>query len=693
MNISLKFTLFCLALVLVSCVALLYLVNYETQSSLREEIKVKLERESNFAMENIDRFIYERLNDISTFAKDGVISKGTFGKNAATPNQINDRLTLFSKSNPLYLNLSYFDTSRIRITDTDTNAYVLIGQRHLPDKYWTRIPKEEVVLDISFSEESKNAPVIHFASKVHNQNGDYVGVVVSQVLVSKLNELFKSILEDESQKNRKLGVALLDSTGNILYSNELKNNTLQEKYPELQVLNTYIKKQIKQQRWLPNYFESKDKVFFYIKENGYEAYRGQEWTLIMSLPKSVAYKDAEELRGRLVFLSIPIVLVAMLLALFFGQYFSHPIVSLTEAVEELEKGNMNLTFTAQKEFGGHKHDEIGTLWSHFASMANKLKFKMIEQDDLNHELTEMNDQLQLKFDEVQLKSEEIRAQNEKMALQKRELELALKEIEKKNKNITSSINYAERIQSAILPDREYIRSLFPHSFVLFKPRDIVSGDFYWFRKVVSAEGEELIVVAAVDCTGHGVPGALMSVIGDTLMYQVIVVERTTNPTQIMRKLNNGVKKILKQEDVQHHLNKHDGMDMALCVINPTRMKVEYVGAHRPLWYFRNGQFQEIEGDRITIGGISKRKHELNHHSIQVQKGDTFYIFSDGYADQFGGYRDMQARKYSPNRLRKLLADIQPHDMQTQHFILDNEFELWKGNESQLDDVMLIGVRF
>ncbi|TAH20985.1 MAG: HAMP domain-containing protein [Cytophagales bacterium] len=693
MNISLKFTLFCLALVLFSCLALLYLANYQTQSSLREEIKVKLERESNFALENIDRFIYERLNDIATFAKDGVISKGTYGKSSATANEINQRLTLFSKSNPLYLNLSYFDTSRIRITDTDTTAYILIGQRHSYTKYWTRVAKEAVVLDISFSEESKQAPVIHFASKVHNQKGEYVGVIVSQILVSNLNQLFKSIIEDETQKNRKLGVALLDSTGNILYSNELKNNKLQEKYPEIDVLNSYIKKQTKQHRWLPNYFESKGKVFFYIKDNGYEAYRGQQWILIMSLPKEVAYKDAEDLRTRLMLTSIPILLVAMFLALFFGQYFSYPIITLTEAVEELEKGNLNVNLTVQKEFGGNRKDEIGILWSHFASMASKLKFKMLEQEDLNHELVNINDQLKVKFDEVQLKNEEIQSQHEKMSQQKRHLESAVKEIEKKNKNITASINYAERIQSAILPDRDYIKSLFPESFVLFKPRDIVSGDFYWFRKMVSPEGDELIAVAAVDCTGHGVPGALMSVIGDTLMYQVIVVERTFEPAQVLRKLNNGVKKILKQEDVHHHHNKHDGMDMALCVINKTKMTLQYVGAHRPLWYFQKNVFHEIEGDRITVGGISRRKQELNMHNINIHKGDTFYIFSDGYTDQFGGYRDMPARKYSPSRLRKLLADVQPHDMPTQGFILDNEFELWKGSESQLDDVMVIGIRF
>jgi serine phosphatase RsbU (regulator of sigma subunit) len=693
MNISLKFTLFCLSVVLFSCLALLYLANYQTQSSLREEIKVKLERESNFALENIDRFIYERLSDIATFAKDGVISKGTYGRNISTANEINERLTLFSKSNPLYLNLSYFDTSRIRITDTDTTAYILVGQRHDKTKYWTRIAKEEVVLDISFSEESKQAPVIHFASKVHNQKGEYVGVVVSQILVSKLNELFKSIIEDESQKNRKLGVALLDSTGSILYSNELKNNTLQEKYPELTILNSYIKKQIKQQRWIPNYFESNEKVFFYIKENGYEAYRGQEWTLIMSLPKAVAYKDAEDLRTRLLLTSVPILLVSLFLALFFGQYFSYPIVMLTDAVEEFERGNLNLNLTTQKEFGGHKHDEIGTLWSHFVSMANKLKFKMLEQEDLNHELLNINDQLKVQFDEVQLKNEEIQSQHEKMTLQKRHLESALKEVEKKSKNITASINYAERIQSAILPDKDYIKSLFPESFVLFKPRDIVSGDFYWFRKLVSPEGDELIAVAAVDCTGHGVPGALMSVIGDTLMYQVIVVERTFDPALILRRLNNGVKKILKQEDLHHHHNKHDGMDMALCVINKTKMTMQYVGAHRPLWYFQKDVFQEIEGNRITVGGVSKKKQELDTYEVKICKGDTFYIFSDGYTDQFGSYRDTPARKYSPSRLRKLLADVQPHDMQTQNFILDNEFELWKGNETQLDDVMIIGIRF
>ncbi|WP_091542726.1 SpoIIE family protein phosphatase [Thermoflexibacter ruber] len=684
MNISIKLTLFCLFLVLFSCLAMLYVANYETQSSLREEVRVKLERESNFAMENIDRFIYERLNDIRTFAKDAIISKGTYSKNASKPEEINERLHLFKQSNNLYLSLSFYDTARLRIADTDS---MQIGKRSTRNRFWKRLPKEELVVDVYTYE---NQPVMHFASAVYDGSGIYVGVIVSRVLVTELKEVFKSVVEDERQ-SKGLRVALLDSTGYILYSNDPKVNILKDPYPDIDVLKQHISKQIKQKRWVPNFFENKEKVFFYIRENGYSVYHGQGWIFIMSLPKTEAFKTAESLSNRLFLSSIPILFVALCLALFLGYYFSQPIIALTEAAEELGKGNLNARFEYKKEFG-HKHDEIGKLWNNFIFMAERLKFKVLEQEDMNHELININDQLKIKFDEVQMKNEEIQAYNEKIGYQKRELELALKEIEKKNKNITSSINYAERIQSAILPDREYIRSLFRESFVLFKPRDIVSGDFYWFRKLSSPDGDELIVVAAVDCTGHGVPGALMSVIGDTLMYQVIVVERTFQPAQILRKLNNGVKKILKQEDVQHHHNKHDGMDMALCVMNMTRMKLDFVGAHRPLWYFQHGEFREIEGDRITIGGISKKKYELNQYEVHFQKGDTFYMFSDGYADQFGGYRDMPSRKYSPNRLRKLLADIQPHDMQTQHFILDNEFELWKGNESQLDDVMVIGIR-
>ncbi|MCU0389757.1 MAG: SpoIIE family protein phosphatase [Thermoflexibacter sp.] len=664
--------------------ALLYLANYETQNSLREEVRAKLERESNFAMENIDRFIYERLNDIRTFAKDGIISRGTYGKKASTSEEINERLRLFKQSSNLYLSLSFYDTSRTRISDTDSTQ---IGKKSTRNRFWKRLPKEEIIVDVYTSE---NQPIMHFAASVYDENGFYVGVIVSRVLVTELKEVFKSVVEDEKQV-KGLKVALLDSIGYIMYSNDPKVNILKDPYPDIEVLKQHISKQIKQKRWVPNFFENNEKIFFYIRENGYSVYHGQGWIFIMSLPKEEAFKSANALSNRLFLSSIPILFVALFLALFLGQYFSQPIVALTEAAEELGKGNLNARFEYKKEFG-HKHDEIGTLWQNFVFMAERLKFKMIEQEDMNHELVNINDQLKVKFDEVQMKNEEIQAYNEKMGYQKREIEQALKEIEKKNKNITSSINYAERIQAAILPDREYIRSLFRESFVLFKPRDIVSGDFYWFRKLSSPEGDELIVAAAVDCTGHGVPGALMSVIGDTLMYQIIVVERTFQPAQILRKLNNGVKKILKQEDAHHHHNKHDGMDMALCVINMSQMKLDFVGAHRPLWFFQNGEFKEIDGDRITIGGVGRKKYELRQHEVHFSKGDTIYMFSDGFADQFGGYRDMASRKYSPNRLRKLLMDIQPHDMQTQHFILDNEFELWKGNESQLDDVMIIGIR-
>ncbi|MDQ3049238.1 MAG: SpoIIE family protein phosphatase, partial [Bacteroidota bacterium] len=216
-------------------------------------------------------------------------------------------------------------------------------------------------------------------------------------------------------------------------------------------------------------------------------------------------------------------------------------------------------------------------------------------------------------------------------------------------DIRDSINYAKKIQDAILPLEDEIKRALPQSFVLFKPRDVVSGDFYWFNRK-----EERIYIAAVDCTGHGVPGAFMSMIGNSLLNEIISKKGPHDAAGILKSLHKGVRKALKQD--RNSYESKDGMDLALAVIDTGTNTLQYSGAKRSLFCFSEGVFSEVKADKQSIGGLEMEDdYHFTNHSFQLKKGDTFYLFTDGYVDQFGGEK---GKKYSTKRLKETLAEMQ-----------------------------------
>jgi PAS domain S-box-containing protein len=260
------------------------------------------------------------------------------------------------------------------------------------------------------------------------------------------------------------------------------------------------------------------------------------------------------------------------------------------------------------------------------------------------------------------------------------------EIQEKNKKIEDSINYAQRIQSSILPDNKLIRDFFPKSFIYYKPRDVVSGDFPWFFQ----HGEN-IYIAAVDCTGHGVPGAMLSFIGYFLLNNIVDNDKDLNAGEICDRLHNGVRVTLKQD--REDASGRDGMDIALCKINIKKKELHYAGAHRPLMLLRKGELQEYKGDRKAIGGIplgNKAEQPFTDYVINILSGDKIYFFSDGLPDQLGG---LEHKKYSPGRIRSIITENMGFSMTQyyEHFVQD--FDDWKGENKQIDDVLLIGIEF
>ena len=257
-------------------------------------------------------------------------------------------------------------------------------------------------------------------------------------------------------------------------------------------------------------------------------------------------------------------------------------------------------------------------------------------------------------------------------------------IEQKNKDITDSILYAKRIQEAILPHLEVIKSQLPESFVLFLPRDIVSGDFYWY-----ADTEDRIYIAAVDCTGHGVPGALMSMIGNTLLTEIIKAKGIKEPAQILDHLEAGIVEAFRSK--RESGESRDGMDCALVSICKKSETIEFAGAFRPLLLLRNGEIQEIKANRFPIGGGNGyKKTSFTNNEIAIQPGDIIYMFSDGYPDQAGG--DI-GKKLMTKRFKDLLLQNSHLPMEEQERKLYNYLVDWQGEHEQMDDILVIGIRF
>jgi serine phosphatase RsbU (regulator of sigma subunit) len=277
-----------------------------------------------------------------------------------------------------------------------------------------------------------------------------------------------------------------------------------------------------------------------------------------------------------------------------------------------------------------------------------------------------------------------------------ELEKSQNEVVEKNKllektsktlheafiNIKSSINYAKRIQDAMLPNKGLLERFFQDSFIFFKPKDVVSGDFYWYTMAGNK-----IIVAAVDCTGHGVPGAFMSMLGMELLHHVVNVQRFDSPDEILNQLHNNIRRVLKQEKGENR----DGMDIALLVIDKKNKVMEFAGAHNPLIWIQDNEMHHIKADRQAIGGFQREPNKnFTKQIIHYKEGAVFYLFSDGYQDLCHG---KTGKRFMSSKFRTLLHEIHQKPMHKQEKILNNVKKYWiKKDSQQLDDILVIGIK-
>ena len=391
------------------------------------------------------------------------------------------------------------------------------------------------------------------------------------------------------------------------------------------------------------------------------------------------------------YLGFALVLVGLVVAFFLIRGIVRPVHRLRNVLLSLGRGVFPRTRLQSR------NDEIGDMSNALVSLVDGLKrttdfshavaagdfeasYMPLSNDDvLGHALLKMRDELGQRERVLEQKVQE---RTEEVVRQKEEVERQGRKVVELYKNVTDSIRYAKRLQESILPPDERIREMLPQSFVLYRPKDIVSGDFYWIDEV---NGK--VVFAAVDCTGHGVPGAFMSLVGYNGLNQSIKERGLTRPSEILRDLNRIAYDTLHKDRDKFLVR--DGMDLALCTLDRAHGVLEYAGANCPLYLVRNGELQQYAPDKMAIGGAELNGRAFTDHRIRLETGDMVYLFSDGYPDQFGGEK---GKKFLYRRFRELLVSISHEPMERQRALLQDALQHWRGGHDQVDDILVIGMR-
>ena len=388
-------------------------------------------------------------------------------------------------------------------------------------------------------------------------------------------------------------------------------------------------------------------------------------------------------------LGIALVIFGVLVAFYTTRSIVRPVHKLKMILLSLSKG------VFPKKSIKAKNDEIGEMTNalnrvisglsstkEFAIAVGAGKFDtnyepLSEEDSLGKTLIKMRDDL---AENERVLEQKVVERTAEVVEKQKEVELQNEKISELYEEVTDSIKYAKGLQEAILPPKEFVEKSMPDSFILYKPKDIVSGDFYW----VEEKGGK-VYFAAVDCTGHGVPGAFMSIVGYNALNEAL--RTNDDPASILDGLNKGISKTLHNNAMGSTTK--DGMDLALCCYDKATNELQYAGAYNPLYLIRDGEVNQIKADKFAIGGyFEDPSKKYTNHTIQLQKNDYVYIFSDGYADQFGGPK---GKKFMYKRFRDHLLGLKGKKMDDQKNDLDKALEDWKGSLEQIDDILVIGI--
>ncbi len=563
----------------------------------------------------------------------------------------------------------------------------------------TRTLTESITLTQDINE--KHSPALYHLNILKNNVSESVALAENWVLYQTRSDN-PSKLKLEELLNEDIPNKLSDLSK---YTNEweLKDRViLEEVNQEIQAL-TVVYSEIK--RILPS-FESYTPInmmnaeFLVEDENKVDAISEQLYELIGSLidKQQLVISDKSKIMAesfstlllRLVMIFIFVLVSGIVIAHFTIRSIVKPVKFLKRILLYLGKGifpstTMNIS-----------NDEIGDMsfavnrlveglkrTTEFANEVGAGNFDakyepLSEDDELGRELLKMRDDLAENERYLELKVQE---RTDEVVRQKEEIENQKEKVTELYKDLTDSINYAKRLQQTILPGSELITNCFPESFVLYKPKAIVSGDFYWFR-----EQNNQVMFSVIDCTGHGVPGAFMSLVGYNAINQV--VKSTSRPSEILRGVSKLASETLQSRDTEE-VKVQDGMDMAFCTINPDSLMLEYSGAYNPAYIIRNDELIELRPDKIAIGAYNEDQTKFSDVEFKLQANDIIYLFSDGYADQFGG---PNGKKFMRRKFKALLLEICQLPMHVQRKELYTRFVSWQGKESQVDDICVFGVK-
>jgi serine phosphatase RsbU (regulator of sigma subunit) len=412
--------------------------------------------------------------------------------------------------------------------------------------------------------------------------------------------------------------------------------------------------------------------YIYMDRKNTDLYKGSVIRIVSDQTSDYNYLRNELIKFIVIF-SLTLIIVIILIYIK-TKVITEPIKKLVSKVNRITHGHLN----ERAEVVGN--NEITTLSKQFNRMIEELESYY---NELEQKVEERTREIQQQKEEISAQRDAIEDQRNLLADKNESIEKAYLEIQAQKKHITDSIVYAQRIQNAILPSNDLINKLIPNNFVLYKPKDIVSGDFYWVDKNLGKS-----IIAAVDCTGHGVPGAFMSIIGTNQLDYAVRTVKAKTAAEILDALSEGVENSLNQEASSTKVK--DGMDISLVVIDYKNMVVEFAGAYNPLYLIRNGEMLVYKADKYAIGSHSDYPdRRYTNHTIDLQKNDILYIFSDGYADQFGG---PNGRKYMYQKFREYLLKISDLTLEQQKLKLEEEHLSWRGKEIQVDDIIVIGIK-
>lgn len=621
-------------MILITGIVTYFYAKRELENTLTEKIKDDLSNKSYYFMSHIDIFLYEKLHDVINLGNDiHLDSKKGFLK---------DQFLEFETKHKVFSGISVYNSNHIEVYKT------LLGKK--VSKVTLRKLSAELDDKLYFMYYDKlDQNNLYFAVKISHrgmEEGMIVACIPSSYLYNVIREAQITLDLEET-----FHVDLVDHGGELIYSNYDKDNLLQRWDTHFSnIIQTFFDQK---RHFNDEIYKDSNHIYYVSAEKGYKDFAGSGWYLLISIPEDDAYLAVDRLNHEITAVIVILLVLATIAGFFVSRYFSRPLKKLESLAAEFGEGNFDYKIDTPNS------TEFSNLAIGMENMADQLKEKIGKEQKYNKvlytKLKQVNEQKQ--------------------------------EIETKQGLINSSLSYAQRIQHNILPSVNRVKSRELKFQVYNRPLHTVSGDCYVIEEVRNNRGEKCVFVAAIDCTGHGVPGAFMTIIANNLLHTIVKIEQELDPTQILKKLDDGVKETLHSDENDQPLR--DGMDLSVCVFNLNDRSVKYAGAYRPLVQIRENDIFFLKGDKMSIGFKDEldTRGEFETHEILFKKGDRFVMFSDGITDQFGG---PFGKKFTTKKLKSLM--LLHCDKPDFHEQMIQEIETWKKGYDQLDDMLLMSIQ-